>query len=779
MDQTLQLGIPLVLPGVKDERDQCVARLKEEVTKYDGIEEAQVSLQDRQALLRLRYDPNVISVEQVQRIAERAGAQIARQYQHEVLSVSGMDCTDCSVSVEHIVSRLPGIIDVSVNYAGEKMRVEYDATRITRDGIVRRVRWMGYEVVEEERARGWVQENWELALSLLAGFFLATGFFGERFLAIPTPAVVGFYALAYVAGGYDITRHGLKSLLNLSLDIDVLMVLGAAGAAVLGEWLEGALLLFLFSLGHALEHYATGKARRAIKALGEISPKTARVRRDGREMELPVDEVQRGDMAIVRPGERLPVDGKIVKGHSAIDQSPITGESVPVEKQEGDDVFAGSVNGEGALEIEVTKLARDTTLARVVRMVEEAEAQKSPTQRLVERFERIFVPAALVGMVAVIVIPPLLGWLSWPSAFFRGIALLVASAPCALAIATPSAVLSGVARAAWNGVLIKGGVHLENLGAVSAIAFDKTGTITRGKPEVTDVIPLGGTEQRELLLVTAAVESRSSHPLALAIVRHAQAQGLELPTAGELHSITGRGVRAEFGGRVVRIGNLTLFTVEDGRPVPDAVVQQVNALEADGKTTMIVKVDDRFLGIIALRDQPRPEARATMDELRRLGVESLIMVTGDNERVAAAIAREVGLTAYRANLLPEQKVDAVRELLGQYGQVAMVGDGVNDAPALAAATVGIAMGAGGTDVALETANVALMADDLSKLPFVVALSRHSRGTIQQNLFISWGVIALLVPAALSGIAGIALAVLFHEGSTLVVVANALRLLRFK
>ncbi|MCL4508707.1 MAG: cadmium-translocating P-type ATPase [Chloroflexi bacterium] len=778
MEQTLQLEIPLLLPGVKDERDRCISRLKEEVTKYDGIEEARVIVQDRQALLRLRYDPNMISVEQVRSLGERAGAEVAKRYQHEVLSVSGMDCTDCSVSVEHILGRVPGVIDVSVNYAGEKMRVEYDNTRITHNDIIRRVRWMGYEVVEEEKARGWVQENWELALSLLSGLFLATGFIGERFLGLPPGMALVPYVLAYVAGGYDITRHGLKAVLRLRLDIDVLMVLGAAGAAVLGEWVEGALLLFLFSLGHALEHFATDRARRAIKALGEIMPKTARVRRDSREMESSVDAVQRGDIVIVRPGERIPVDGKIIEGRSAVDQSTITGESVPVGKQEGDNVFAGTVNGEGSLEIEVTKLAGDTTLARVVRMVEEAETQKSPTQRLVERFERVFVPIVLVGVAVVVVIPPLLGWLPWSVAFFRAIALLVASAPCALAIATPSAVLSSVARAAQNGVLVKGGVHLENLGGVDAIAFDKTGTITSGRMEVTDVTPICGTEERELLRVAAAVESRSRHPLALAIARYTQSLGLDLPPVGELQSIAGRGVRAALGDGIVLIGNLSLFAAEDGQTVPDAVVQRVNDLEADGKTTMVVKFDDRFLGVIALRDQPRPEAKATVERLRQLGIKAFMLLTGDNERVAAAIAHEVGLRDYQASLLPEEKVNAVRVLLDQHGQIAMVGDGVNDAPALAAATVGIAMGAGGTDVALETANIALMADDLSKLPFAVALSRESRRVIRQNLLISWAVIALLMPAALFGLVGIAVAVVFHEGSTLLVVANALRLLRF-
>jgi Cd2+/Zn2+-exporting ATPase len=374
----------------------------------------------------------------------------------------------------------------------------------------------------------------------------------------------------------------------------------------------------------------------------------------------------------------------------------------------------------------------------------------------------------------------LVGWLPWQDAFLRGLTILVAASPCALAIATPSAVLAGIGQAARNGVLIKGGVHLENLGALEAIAFDKTGTITRGKPEVTATISLDGTDEQELLRVAAAVESRSNHPLAQAILRKARAEGLDdLPGAGELQSVTGRGVRAELDGRIVLIGNLKLFEVEGSQPVPEKVVRQVEALEAEGQTTMVVQDGDRFLGVIGLADQPRDAARPTLERLRSLGIKALIMLTGDNEQVAAAIAQAVGLTDYRADLLPEGKVAAIETLLERYGRVAMVGDGVNDAPALAISTVGIAMGAGGSDVALETADVALMADDLSRLPFAVGLSRQARRIIRQNLIISLGVIALLIPFAFFGLAGIGVAIIFHEGSTLAVVANALRLLGYQ
>ncbi|RYG96979.1 MAG: cadmium-translocating P-type ATPase, partial [Alphaproteobacteria bacterium] len=559
---------------------------------------------------------------------------------------------------------------------------------------------------------------------------------------------------------------------------DSLMLLAAVGAAILGEWVEGALLLFLFSFGHALEHYAMDRARNAIQALGKLTPKIARVRREGAEIEVPTDSLRIGDIAIIRSGDRIAVDGKILTGRSAVNQSPITGESVPVEKVPGDGVFAGAINGEGALEVEVTKLAKDTTMARVVKMVEEAQTQKSPTQTFTDRFEQIFVPVVLLIVILAAVAPPLLGWLTWKVAILRALSTLVAAAPCALALATPAAVLAGIGQAARNGVLIKGGVHLENLGTLEAIALDKTGTITRGRPEVTDIVPFGGMSEKELLQDAASVESRSAHPLAQAVVRKAQEQQIELRPTGELQSLTGRGVQAEVRGIVVRIGNAKLFA-DAGITVPQGVTDANSKLGEAGKSTMLVGAGNNIIGVLALADQPRQEVPATLERLKKLGVKSLIMLTGDNNRVAASIAKTVGLTDVRADLLPENKVTAIQDLLKTHGKVAMVGDGVNDAPALANATVGIAMGAGGTDVALETADVALMSDDLSKLPFAVALSRESRRVIQQNLFISLGVIALLVPSTLFGLASIGVAVIFHEGSTLLVVANALRLLRFR
>lgn len=773
-EDTLHLEIPLLLPEVEDEKDACIERLLERMKNRQEIKNVHIEHRNGAAFFCLHFDPSYLTIEKVRRVSEQEGAAISDRYRHESMHITDMDCGDCATSIEHILGRKEGILNISVNYAAEKMWVEYDSKVIKHDRIVDQVQSLGYTVEEKKEEKGWIRENWEMVLSLLAGFFLAVGFFGEMLLEFSSWAALGFYIIAYITGGWDAAKHGVKAALHLSFDIDFLMVVAALGAAALAEWPEGAFLLFLFSLGHALEHYATDRARHAIKALGEITPKTARVQRDGDEIILPVEHLERGDVVILRSGERIPIDGKVIDGESSVDESPITGESIPVEKNTGEEVLAGSVNGDGALEIQVTRLAKDSTLARVIQMVEEAQAQKSPTQRFTQKFQRVFVPVTLGIVLLMIVLPPLFGWLTWDAAFLRAMAILVAASPCALAIATPSAVLSAIGHSARNGVLIKGGGHLENLGAVQAIALDKTGTITEGKLRVTDIHPEKGVSEAELLSIAAAVESRSIHPLAQAIVQKAQEKQIEFNGAADVQSFSGKGVTARVRGNSVSIGNRKLF---EGI-LPASLAEKGKSLEEAGKTTMFVKSGETFLGILALADQPRSTAKKTFEQLKNLGIRSLVMITGDNERVANAVAEQVGLTEFQASLLPEQKVEAVKKLVQQYQKVAMVGDGVNDAPAMTSATVGIAMGAGGTDVALETADVALMADDLSKLPFVVALSRQSRRVIKQNLWISLGVIAALIPASMFGFANIGIAIIFHEGSTLVVVANALRLLRF-
>ena len=443
-------------------------------------------------------------------------------------------------------------------------------------------------------------------------------------------------------------RDAVQSLRTKRFDIDTLMLVAAAGAAALGDWAEGALLLFLFSFGHALEHSAMDRARRAIEALAELAPKTALVRRDGAEVEVPVQELLRGDEVIVKPGQRLPADGKVVEGNSAVDQSPVTGESVPVDKGPRDAVFAGTVNGEGVLRVEVTKLATESTLARMMRLVSDAQTQKSPTEQFTDRLERVFVRAVLVGAGLLIAVPPLIGF-PFADAFYRAMAVLVAASPCALAIGTPAAILSAVARAAQSGVLIKGGAHLENLGGLTAIAFDKTGTITEGKPRLTDIVVFGATEN-EVLALAAALESRSGHPLAQTIVAAARGRGLRWEEPEDVEAVTGKGIRAALGAQRIEIGNLKLFA---GEAVSVEMAAQVERLESAGRTTMLVRADRHFAGVIGLMDIPRPGVAEMLAELRSLGVAKTVMLSGDNERVARAVGQAVGLEDVRANLLPE------------------------------------------------------------------------------------------------------------------------------
>ncbi len=789
-EATLQLEISVLLPHVADERDQCVERLQELLTRHRGVSQAHIERQNGQALICLHYDPNRLSLADVRRLAERAGAEVANRYHHALLTIEDMDCSDCVTVIEHSLGRMEGVLAVNVNYAAQKMRVEFDRQKVDRGAIEKRVRSLGY-TIPVAGLPSWYQENRELLFSLFSGLLLLVGWLGGRFFGFPGAVSLAFYLAAYILGGWDIAQHAWHTLREKHFDTDLLMVMAALGAALLGDFGEGALLLFLFSLGHALEERALDRARAAIRALADLAPKTALVRRDGRESEMPVAQLQLDDRVIVRPGVRVPVDGVVLAGQSGVDQAPVTGESVPVDKAPGDKVFAGTVNGEGALEVRVTRLAQDSTLARVMKMVEEAETQKSPTQQLTEKFARAFVPVVLVAAVLLILVPPLFG-VPFGESFLRAMTLLVAASPCALALGTPAAILAGVAQAARHGVLVKGGAHLENLGRLKAIAFDKTGTITHGQPEVTDVVIADcgfgiadlpdpsaiRNRQSEILRLAAAVESRSGHPLAQAVVRAAQSRGLALPAVGDVESVTGRGLRASLNGQPVLIGSLSL--IEDaGVTIPDAARGQVEALQTSGKTIMLVALGGQLAGLLALADTLRPNAPATMAALKKMGVRETVMLTGDNARVAAAIARQAGLTDFRADLLPEDKVTAIRNLVAARGLVAMVGDGVNDAPALAYATVGIAMGGAGTDVALETADVALMGDDLSKLPFAVGLGRATRRIIAQNLFISLGVIALLMVASLVGWAGIGVAIVFHEGSTILVVMNALRLLGYR
>lgn len=630
--------------------------------------------------------------------------------------------------------------------------------------------------------------NTELIFSILCGICLTTGFAIHFINGMPSFIPIICYITAYFFGGYFTAKEAIETIRKGQFEIDFLMLVAAAGAAFLGDWAEGALLLFLFSLGHALEHYAMGRAKRSITALADLAPKTALLK-SGKEVN--VSTLQPGDIIIIKPDTKIPADGIVVAGSSNVNQAPITGESIPVEKTaiSGPDtdpsrlsqleakyrVFAGTINGNEALEVKVLRPSTDSTIARLIKMVNEAQEQKSPSQQFTDKVQRYYVPAVLV-LVTLLCFVFLVTDETFSQSFYRAMSVLVAASPCALAIATPSAVLSGVARAARSGVLIKGGRPLEDLGTLTALAFDKTGTLTQGRPAVTGIIPLNGSTEEDILALAVAVEAQSNHPLARAIVKDGEVRLKQstLPPVSQLQNISGKGITAIAAGNKITIGNIAMFDNQ----LPDELSAHITELQGKGNTTMIIRKDDQFIGIIAVMDTPREEARQTIQELRSAGIQRMIMLSGDNQQVATAVALQTGIPEAWGDLLPEEKVAAIKKLTQDENKVAMIGDGVNDAPAMANSTVGIAIGAAGSEVALETADVALMGDKLSLLPFAIRLSRKAKNIIRQNLIFSLGMVAILIPLTITGIASIGPAIIAHEGSTLLVVGNALRLLAY-
>ncbi len=586
---------------------------------------------------------------------------------------------------------------------------------------------------------------------------------------------LGAYLLAYLSGGYFAAVAGFASLRRLRIDVDLLMVLAALGAAAIGQWQEGAVLLFLFSLSNALQSYAMDRTRDAIRKLVDLRPPEALVRRGGREVRIPLEEVRLGETVVVRPGERVPVDGKVVDGASTVDQSPITGEALPVEKRPGAQVFAGTINQHGVLEVRVTRPPEDTTLAKIIRMVEEAQTRRAPTQRIIDRIEQPYAIGVIALTALAAVVPVVLWGQPFDTSFYRAMTLMVAASPCAVVIATPAAVLSAIGAGARRGVLFKGGVYVETLAAADVVALDKTGTLTEGRPRVTDVIPLNHLAEDELLQLAASVERLSEHPLAEPIIQAARRRGLELlDDIQDVQAVPGQGLVARVNGRRFWIGNERLLRNE-GNGLVAAVRDRVAELEAEGKTVVFLGAEEP-LGMLAVVDTLRPDARQAVEELHRLDIRRTVMLTGDNHRVARAIAARAGVDGFQAELLPEDKVTAVRDLQRGGARVIMVGDGVNDAPALATAQVGVAMGAAGTDVALETADVVLMSDDLPMLPYAIRLSREARRVIMQSLGLALGVILVLVAAALTDRISLSAGVIGHEGSTVLAILNGLRLL---
>lgn len=701
--------------------------------------------------------------------------KIEEGFRRTVFRVSGMDCGDCAAKLEKRLASMSGVRSAIINFGAGKLTIDH---AIADYAIVQAVKHAGYGAIKEADARHqpvtetiwW--KNARTLSTLISGILLAIATTLDWF-GTTGNIVVLLYALTAVIGGFHAAKSGLYSLRSLSLDMNFLMTVAIIGAAAIGEWSEGAAVAFLFSFGNTLQAYTLDKTRQSIRSLMELAPSEALVKRGKEEKRLPVEDIVIGDIVIVKPGERIGMDGIVLSGISAVDQATITGESIPVEKIAGDTVYAGTMNVHGALEITVTKNADNSTLAKISHLVEEAQAQKAPSQQFVDVFAKYYTPLVLMAAVGVIVLPTLFFNQPFAPWFYNGLVLLVISCPCALVISTPVSIVSAIGNASRRGVLIKGGAYLEQMGSVNAIAFDKTGTLTHGRPVVTDIVATNGFSEAEFLEMAAGIEKWSEHPVAHAVVE--RAKGLELKAATHFKALVGRGAQAEIDGQLIYIGNLRLFEdlgynlTQHGKTLAD--------FERQGKTVMLVGAQNRIFGLIAVADTLREDSGKAITALHKAGMKHVAMLTGDNSRVAGAIAQKLDLDTFYSELLPEGKVSTIKTMVRDYGKVVMVGDGVNDAPAMAVATVGVAMGVAGSDVALETADVALMNDDLSKLSYIIKLSRKTVAIIKQNIAFSISIKAVFLLLLFLGMANLWLAVLADMGASLLVTLNGMRLMR--
>ncbi|WP_269073663.1 heavy metal translocating P-type ATPase [Halobacterium sp. KA-6] len=807
----------------------CAGKVENSVEKLDGI--IGVDPKVTTATLSVSYEEDQTSPDAIAERVEKAGYTIEnRSETTATFTVPEMDCPSCAGKIENALDDVQELSSYETQPTTGKVVTTYDGDSISPSKITAAIENAGYEVTDSTATdadtvesatddRGSVWTSSRAIKTWISGGVVTFGLLFEFFLTgqnVLVAELVGrellladiLFLVAVGAAGQVIFRNGYYSALNRNLDIDLLMSIAISGAIiaslVFGEalYFEAATLTFLFSIAELLERYSMDRARNSLQELMDLSPDEATVKRDGEEVTVPVDDVAVGDIVVVRPGEKIPMDGEVLDGESAVNQAPITGESVPVDKTPGDEVYAGTINEQGYLEVEVTSEAGDNTLSRIIQMVEDAQSNKTEREQFVERFSSYYTPVVVGFAVLVAVVPPLLFGASWPTFIVYGLTLLVLACPCAFVISTPVSVVSGITSAAKNGVLIKGGNHLEAMGAVEAIAMDKTGTLTKGELTVTDIVPLNDNTEDDVLQCARGLESRSEHPIGDAIVEFAEDSDIGAPTVDDFDSITGKGVKASLNGKKHYAGKPGFFeelgfdlehvhATTDGGVVTtksqqmceqndclDLLEETVPELQSQGKTVILVGTEDEIEGVIAVADEIRPGAKQAIQQLHDLGVEHVVMLTGDNERTARAIADEVGVDEFRAELLPDEKVTAIKELDEQYDGVAMIGDGVNDAPALATATVGVAMGAAGTDTALETADIALMSDDLSKLPYLYELSHDANSVIRQNIWTSLGAKGLLALGVPFGLVPIWAAVLIGDaGMTLGVTGNAMRLSR--
>lgn len=704
---------------------------------------------------------------------------IVQQGSGRIYYVEGMDCSSCAKTIENHLKNLPFVQSVSVNFSTGKLTVEHDNSV---EEIIKEVAKAGYRASLVSDRRGNTEAKKERSgagagvnLVVLSGAFLLLGVLGS-YTNVTPDLITMLYVLSIIVGGYKPARSAFYAVKNGSLDMNVLMTAAVIGAAAIGEWLEGATVVWLFALGNVLQTKSIEKTRNSIRSLIDLAPLEACVKKGTELVRKPVAEVSVGDIIVVKPGDKIPLDGKVIGGESSVNQAPITGESIPVDKHISDTVYAGTINENGSLEIEVTKLVEDTTISKIIHLVEEAQEQKAPTEAFVDKFAVIYTPIVFMLALAVMVIPPVLGFGTFGEWFYKGLELLVIACPCALVISTPVAIVSAIGNAARNGVLIKGGAFLEVAGRLSAIAFDKTGTLTEGKPKVSEVIATGSRED-ELIAIAKTLEEYSTHPIAKAVVEYAVEKGITGPQGDQFRNIVGKGVGATIGNEEYFAGNLKLF--HDWNTPLNGLEDKIASLSEEGNTIVIVGTQEKVLGLIAVTDTVRDSSVRALKGLQDAGVAQVIMLTGDNEGTAKKIAAQTGVNRYIAELMPEDKVKAIKQLQEEGGLVAMVGDGINDAPALATADLGIAMGGAGTDTAMETADIVLMADNLEKLPHTVKLSRKALRIIKQNIWFSLIVKAAAFILIFPDLLTLWIAVISDTGAALIVILNSMRLMRVK
>ncbi len=786
----------------EDHDQSCLELLDDAVAGKEGIVHVELDTQAEQ--VRFDFDADLIEETDINRIALEMEPTLQQRWSNCTMRLGkrgGRACESCALSLERQVQGIPGVRRATASYAGGVMSIQYDDALVSPAELSQSVSAWGIDVTPSaaelpleappipqtglRHAWDWSTENLQAVFTAITFVTMMAALIVENTAAAPPYLATILYTIAYFTGGVFGLKAGIESLQARTIDVDLLMILAAVGAALVGQPFEGAMLLFLFSLSNVLQDYALDRTRNAIRAMMELRPSQATIRRGGETLTLPIEQVNVGETILVKPGERIALDGVVSIGESAVDQASITGESMPVHKESGSQVFAGTINKNGYLEIEVTKLAQDSTIARLIQMVEEAQSEKAETQRFIDKYEQYYAIFVIVLTGLAILVPPLLLQEPPGEAFYRAMTILVAASPCAIVISTPATVLSAIGNGARRGVLFKGGSYVENAATMKVIAFDKTGTLTIGEPQVTDIVvcKTWTGDQERLLALAAAVETKSEHPLAQAVVQAADQRRLTIPAASDFQATTGKGVHASVNGHTIHIGNRRYFANIPGSGLEEAgdVVQR---LQKQGKTSVLVAQMDEgaeqavILGVIAFADVLREDAAQVVSDLYEKGIEHVVMLTGDNEAVAAQIAAEVGVDDYYAELLPEDKVSVVAQVREKYGPVAMVGDGVNDAPALAKADLGIAMGAAGTDVALETADIVLMSDDLHNIPYVIGLSKKTRQTLVVNLVFALGMIGLMLAAIFYRDLGLPAAVIGHEGGTVLVSLNGLRMLKY-